>query len=124
MVGEEQRLDWAQVLRDSATALRLPYLRYAAAPQQPFEAAYLVPGVTAPVMSTTMEVQAGLVHEVDLLRLIAKLREEAPGFFGVTGCTLDRVGQRRRAGARTRRISRAAAGCAGTRSRWPAGEPG
>ena len=92
VVGEEQRLDWAQVLHDSATALKLPYLRYTAAPQQPFEATYLVPGKTAPVMSTIMEVQAGLVHELDLLRLVAKLREEAPGLFGVTGCALERAG--------------------------------
>ena len=87
VVGAEHRLDWAQTLRDSATALRLPYLRYTAAPQQPFEAAYLVPGTTAPVLSTTMELQVGLVHEMDLLRLMARLREEAPGMFTVTGCT-------------------------------------
>lgn len=92
VVGEEQRLEWAQTLRDSATALRLPYLRYSASPQQPFEAPWLVPGTAAPVRATTMELQAGLVHEGDLLRLIARLRDEAPGYFDVTGCTLERTG--------------------------------
>ena len=92
IVGEEQRLQWAQVLRDSATVLRLPYLRYSAAPQRPFDAPYLAPGVAAPVMATDMELQVGLVHEEDLLRLISRLRHEAPGLLSVTGCTLERPG--------------------------------
>ena len=91
MVGAEQRLQWAQILRDSAGELRLPYLRYNAAPQQPFEAPYLAAGVTAPVRVTRMELQAGLVHEGDLLRLFARLRDEAPGLVDVTGCALERV---------------------------------
>lgn len=93
IVGAEHRLDWAQTLRDSATALRLPYLRYTAAPQKPFEVAYLVPGTAAPVLSTTMELQVGMVHEMDLLRLMARLREEALGMFTVTGCTIGRLGE-------------------------------
>lgn len=92
IVGEEQRLAWAQALRDSAGALRLPYLRFTALPRQPFEAPYLVPGVAAPVMATVMELQAGLVHEGDLLRLFARLRDEAPGLMTVTGCSLELVG--------------------------------
>ncbi len=91
MVGEEQRLQWAQTLRDSAGDLRLPYLRYTAMPRQVFEAPYLLAGVAAPVLATSMELQAGLVHEGDLLRLIERLRAQAPGLVGVTGCTLERV---------------------------------
>ncbi len=92
-VGPERRLDWAQALRDSAAALRLPYLRYAAAPQQPFAAPWLVAGTAAPVLSTEMELQVGLVHEVDLLRLIGQLRDRAPGTFSVSGCTIGRLGE-------------------------------
>ena len=91
VVGDERRLQWAQTLRDSATALHLPYLRYDAAPQQPFLAPWLAPGVAAPLKASVMEVQAGLVHELDLLRLLARLRE-APGLFQVRACDLKRNG--------------------------------
>ncbi|MCC7257806.1 MAG: hypothetical protein IT486_05505 [Gammaproteobacteria bacterium] len=91
IVGEEQRLAWTQALRDGATALQLPYLRFTAAPRQPFAASYLVPDVTAPVLVTPMDLQAGLVHELDLLRLVERLHEQAPGLLGVAGCTLERV---------------------------------
>jgi hypothetical protein len=92
VVGEEQRLAWAQVLRDTAADLGLPYLRYTAAPRQPFEPDWLMTGAEAPVAATVMELQAGLVHEGDLLGLLERLREEAPGHFAVTGCALERVG--------------------------------
>jgi hypothetical protein len=42
-------------------------------------------------MASTMELQTGLVHEVDLLRLLARLHRQAPGLFGVTGCSLERT---------------------------------
>jgi hypothetical protein len=91
VVGEEQRLGWAQTLRDSAADLQLPYLRYTAAPRRVFEAAYLSAGSTS-VLATDMEVDAGLLHEGDFVRLFARLRDEAPGLVSVVGCTLERVG--------------------------------
>jgi hypothetical protein len=90
IVGEERRLGWAQTLRDIAADLQLPYLRYTAAPRRAFAAAYLSAG-SPPVSATDMEVDAGLVHEGDLLRIFARLRDEAPGLVSVVGCTLERV---------------------------------
>jgi len=88
VVGPEQRLAWIQATRDAGSDLGLPYLRYTAGPQRPFEADWLVPGVSAPVLVSPMELQLGLVHEGDLLRLLARLRE-APGLVQVQSCTLD-----------------------------------
>lgn len=90
VVGDEQRLGWAQVMRDSARELRLPYLRYSAVPRQTYGAEDAV-ALPVPVMATTMDIQAGLVHEGDLLRLFTKLREEAPGLLAVNGCVMERV---------------------------------
>ncbi len=91
VIGAEPRLEWAQALRDSATALGLPYLRYTAQPQQAFAATYLVDGEAPPVLASAVDIQAGLVHEGDLLRLIERLRDEAPGYFSVAACSLERV---------------------------------
>ena len=91
VVGAEQRLGWVQATRDAGTELGLPYLRYAASPQRAFEAPWLVPGVTAPVLVSLVDLQVGLVHELDLLRLLARLHE-APGVPEVQSCNLERLG--------------------------------
>ncbi|GMU75169.1 MAG: hypothetical protein R3E92_24405 [Burkholderiaceae bacterium] len=92
VVGDEQRLLIAQGLRDAAAALGLPYLRYALRPRQAFQPSYLETGeAAAPVMATAVELQAGLVHELDLLRLVSQL-QQVPGYFSVAGCSLEQVG--------------------------------
>ncbi|MEQ1803196.1 MAG: hypothetical protein ABL989_14805 [Gammaproteobacteria bacterium] len=91
VVGAEQRLAWVQATRDAGSELHLPYLRYTTSPQRAFEAAWLVPGVAAPVLVSQMDLQLGLVHELDLLRLLARLRE-APGLLQVQACNLEMPG--------------------------------
>lgn len=90
--GGDQRLAWVQDARNAGTALGLPYLRYTTSPQRAFEAPWLVPGVSAPVTVSMMELQMGLVHEQDLLRLFARLHE-SPGMFQVQSCALERLGR-------------------------------
>jgi hypothetical protein len=90
IVGPEQRLQWVQSIRTSTESLGLPYMRYSARPQEAFEAPYLVNGMTAPVISSPMDIQLGLVHEMDLLRLIDSLASSA-GLFHVRSCQLDRL---------------------------------
>ena len=91
VVGTEQRLAWIQSTRDAARDLGLPYLRYTTRPQRPFEAAWLVPGVTAPVLVSAIDLQLGLVHEGDLLDLVDRLRA-APGLLRVEACNLEMPG--------------------------------
>ena len=88
VVGDEQRLALVQATRAAGQEVRLPYLRYTTNPQQPFEAPWLIPGVAAPVRVSLMDLQMGLVHELDLLRLFAELRE-APGRPEVRSCSLE-----------------------------------
>jgi hypothetical protein len=90
VAASEQRLSWVQSARSAAQDLGLPYLRYSAAPQRTYTPDYLTPGLTAPVLTSRIELQAGLVHEQDLLRIFQRL-ETAPGMFQVRGCTLERV---------------------------------
>lgn len=91
IVGEDQRLLWVQNARDARHSLGLPYLRYATGPQQVFEAPWLVPGLTAPVAVSVMELQLGLVHEGDLVRLVSRLRQ-SPGLLQVKSCAMERLG--------------------------------
>lgn len=91
VVGDEQRLAWVQATREASRELHLPYLRYTTSAQQAYEAPWLVPGVAAPVRVTVMDLQLGLVHELELLRLLAQL-EQAPGRPMVRSCSLERLG--------------------------------
>jgi hypothetical protein len=90
IVGPDQRLEWVQALRRSTSSLGLPYVRYSTGPQEVFTASWLMAGISAPVMSSPMELQLGLVHELDLLRLLDRLAE-SPGLFHVHSCELERL---------------------------------
>lgn len=90
IVGPDQRLQWVQALRSSTSSLALPYVRYSTGPQAVFTAPYLMTGISAPVMSSPMELQLGLVHELDLLRLVDRLAQ-FPGLFHVRSCELERL---------------------------------
>ena len=52
-------------------------------------------GKPAPVefYASTMKVQLALLHEEDLLRFLADLRESGNAFYAVRRCELNRTGQ-------------------------------
>ena len=89
-VGEESRLDWIETLRAATEELTLPRVSYAIEPQL---------NVVAPVQSiaaegnsqihvSRMQLEMGLVHEVDLLRFIDEFQRKAPGLVKVDECEL------------------------------------
>jgi len=89
-VGQESRLDWIAVLRETSTDLTLPRVSYAIEPQLK---------VVAPVQSihagediqihlSRLQVEMGLVHEIDLLRFFDELQQKAPGLIKVDRCDL------------------------------------
>ena len=91
-IAEESRLDWVETLRESAENLRLPNLSYSMEPRQK---------VVPPVPSTSteasiqiylskLELEIGLIHEMDLLRLFGELQSTAPGLLKVDQCRLER----------------------------------
>ena len=94
IVGQEDRLAWIQTIRGATADMGLPYVRYAAAGQRAFTAPYLVAGVAAPVRVSTVDLQVGAGHEIELLRLVRRL-EGAPGIFHITSCDVVRVAENR-----------------------------
>ncbi len=89
-VGLESRLDWIEALRTTSTDLVLPSVSYAIEPQLQ---------VVAPVESilteddiqirlSRLELEIGLVHELDLLHFFDELQSHAPGLIQVDRCNL------------------------------------
>jgi hypothetical protein len=89
--GDEDRLRWAEALKDSALHLKLPHLKYSITPQKKIGELGMgfSPGVL--LSQSIMDVEASLLHEGDLLSLSKALSAEK-GLYRVLGCELEKDG--------------------------------
>jgi len=91
ILGEEQRLEWADAMTRIRTSRELLDLRYSVGRQQTIAS---VPGKPANIdfYSSTMKVTIALLHEGDLLSFLHDLRESGNAFYSVKRCTITRTG--------------------------------
>ena len=89
-VGEESRLDWVETLRESSADLTLPRVSYAIEPQLKVVAPVqsIMAGEDLQIHLSRLQLEVGLVHELDLLRLIDEVQRNAPGLIKVDRCNL------------------------------------
>ncbi|MDJ0941343.1 MAG: hypothetical protein QNJ00_16395 [Woeseiaceae bacterium] len=89
-VGMESRLDWIETLRASSNDLTLPRVAYIIEPQlkaiAPVES--ILAGDDIAIHVSKLELEMSLVHELDLLRFVDELQQNAPGLIRVKGCDL------------------------------------
>ena len=90
MIGEEQRLEWVELLKDIRDTRRLIDLQYEIAPQRRLDSD-AARGFA--FYSSTMRLQLKLLHEEDLTRLIDDLRERARALIQVKHCDVSRLPQ-------------------------------
>ena len=91
-VGEEQRLNWVEGLRLSNQEAQLFGINYQIGAQQPYAyASELNPGQLA-LHQSSMKIGFSMLHEGDLMRLLATLGRQGAGFFSVNQCQIDRAG--------------------------------
>jgi hypothetical protein len=88
VIGEEQRLEWVELLKEIRDRRRLIDLQYEIAPQRPLDAN---PGSDFAFYSSTMKVQLKLLHEEDLARLLNDLRQQARALIQVKSCNVSRL---------------------------------
>lgn len=88
IIGEEQRLDWVELLKEIRDRRRLLDLRYDISPQRQIEGGK--PGEFA-FYASAMRLQLKLLHEEDLVRLLADLREQAKALIRVNRCRVERL---------------------------------
>ena len=92
VIGEERRLEWIETLRAAAARAGLPSLRYRIEPRTPYEAGPGLETGNHGVFSTVVRIEAGLVHEGDLERLIGALAAADAGLFRIERCSVRRSG--------------------------------
>jgi len=92
ILGEEQRLEWADAINRIRRERELLDLRYQVERQRLLVSA---PGKPANVdfYASTMKVDLALLHEEDLMRFLADLRQSGNAFYSVKKCSLTRTGQ-------------------------------
>ncbi len=88
VIGEEQRLEWVELLKEIRERHRLIEVRYEIAPQQALEKS---PAGRLALYASTMRLQLSLLHEEDLVRLLDDLRHQARALIQVRRCDVARI---------------------------------
>ena len=91
ILGEERRLEWADAIKRIRADRELLDLRYRVERQKLLRSAAAKPG-TVDLYSSTMTVDLSLLHEGDLLRFLADLRQSGNAYYSVKKCSLSRTG--------------------------------
>ena len=91
ILGEEQRLEWADAMTRIRTNRELLDLRYIVERQRTLVS---VPGKPANVdfFASTMKVDIALLHEGDLLVFLRDLRDSGNAYYSVKRCMITRTG--------------------------------
>lgn len=92
IIGSETRLDWVEALRSASLRLALPELRYALGTQERLPVDFPPEAGAFGLHRSLMELDLGLLHEDDLLRLLDLMERESRGLFSVSSCRIRRTG--------------------------------
>jgi cell division protein FtsL len=88
VIGEEQRLEWVELLKAIRERRRLLDLQYEIAPQRVLAP---TPGSSLAFYASTMKLELKLLHEEDLTRLLGDLRQQARALIQVRSCNVWRL---------------------------------
>ena len=88
IIGDEQRLEWVELLKDIREKRRLVDLEYEISPQHPLDS---TSGSGFAFFVSSMKVQLKLLHEEDLTRFLSDLRQRAKALIQIKSCSVSRL---------------------------------
>ena len=91
ILGEEQRLEWADAMTRIRTQRELPDLSYRVERQRLLSTVGSKPA-SVDFYASTMKVQVAALHEGDLLNFLTDLRDTGNAYYAVRRCTIARTG--------------------------------
>ncbi|HNP63464.1 MAG TPA: hypothetical protein PKH39_05970 [Woeseiaceae bacterium] len=93
-IGRENRLDVVETMRTTTAELDLPRVSYTIEPQSAVVAPVtsFLGGENIQVRVSKLQLEMGLIHEIDLLRFFDVLQSQAPGMIKVDRCELANIG--------------------------------
>ena len=89
-MGEEKRLEWIELLGEIRERRRLIEMRYEFAPRRALDGDAADAG-SPELYASAMSLQARLLHEEDLIVLLADLRQLAPALIQARRCDVSRL---------------------------------
>ncbi len=90
-IGEENRLNWVDVLRDIARKHRVLSMTYEVAPRAP-ETVDGIPDIGQfQLQSSEMQMRLNVLHEGNILDLLKDLSAQKVGLFSIRSCTFERL---------------------------------
>ncbi|MYM26635.1 hypothetical protein GTP46_28850 [Duganella sp. FT135W] len=90
LIGEERRLAWLDVIRQTQEQLKLPPLSYEIEPQQAVTLEAQMDLGEYQLRGSRMHLHMELLHELDLFNFFQDLRER--GYVAVQDCSIKRLG--------------------------------
>ena len=91
ILGEEQRLEWADAMTRIRTTRELLDLRYLVDRQRVI-ATFAGKPAGVEFFASTMKVDIALLHEGDLLTFLRELRDSGNAYYSVRRCAMNRTG--------------------------------
>ena len=92
ILGGERRLEWADTLSRIRAERALLDVRYRVERQRLLSSSAGKPG-NVEFYASTMRVDLALLHEEDLLRFLADLRDSGNAYYAIRSCSVGRTGQ-------------------------------
>ena len=90
VIGNEQRLNWIEVLQNAGARIKIPSLSYSISSQKDYIPAYSISMGSYKLYKSEMTLNISLLHEGDLFNLLHALNNEARGEYNLTSCNFDR----------------------------------
>lgn len=91
IIGSEKRLNWIETLQAAGENIKLPNMRYQIDSRKPYEPDYELNTGEYDLYATNMKLNLGLLHEIDLAKLITELNKDASGLFNIKRCRFNRT---------------------------------
>jgi hypothetical protein len=90
IIGQEHRLSWVEALREAGDRLQVPKIDYRIDAQKVYVPEMALESGPFEVNVSDMQLSLGLLHEGDLIRLLAALERNSAGLFSVEHCEVTR----------------------------------
>ncbi len=91
LFDQKQRVEWVDAVNAARAKMKLPLVRYQIAAQVPYLADYLTDEGYVRVMASEVKLEAGLLHEGDLVDLFNWMERYAPGQLHLSHCEMKRA---------------------------------
>ena len=91
VIGSEKRLNWVETLQAAGQEIKLPAMRYQIESRKPYEPGYQLDTGSYELYVTNMNLDLGLLHEIDLAKMITELNKDASGLFNIKRCRFNRT---------------------------------